>query len=180
MAASASSRVKPSTLPVTTTALPISVCGSVDTCTLPKSTPAFFSFVMMALFGFWLHQLIIDCAIEGPTPSMVLSCSSVAVTMLSRVPNVLANDSDAAGPKCLMPSAVSSLGSGFDFDFSSACNKLVALSSPKPSICSSCSCVRLYKSPTSATSCRSDNANTVFSPRPSMSMPPRDAKWMMR
>ena len=36
--------------------------------------------------------------------------------MRSSEPNVFASDSDAAGPKCLMPKAVNSFGSGFDLD----------------------------------------------------------------
>ena len=112
----------------------------------------------------------------SPRPSISLSCSDFAAMIASSEPKRLARDSDAAGPKFFMPRPTRSFASGLVFELLIAVNKLVALSSANPSSCSNFSIVSVYRSPISATKFLSDKANTVFSPRPSISIAPRDAK----
>ena len=55
----------------------------------------------------------IDAAITVPTPSTEDSSSLDAEAIASSVPKYDDNESAAAGPRCLIPTAVSNLGRGF-------------------------------------------------------------------
>ena len=70
MASSAPSRLKPSSVPVTTIDVPASVCGAVGSSTRPKSTPAARSFSMTARWPVVVEPRRAPTpAMVGPTPS---------------------------------------------------------------------------------------------------------------
>ena len=163
-------------MPVTTTALPTRFCGASLTATLPNSTPAARNFLIIAICDLSANQLAIFVAITSPTPSISLNCSGVASIIASSEPNRLDKDSAAAGPRFLIPRPTSNFANGRDFESAIAFNKFFALNSAKPSSCNNFSSVSEYKSPISETKFLSESAKTVFSPRPSISIAPRDAK----
>ena len=163
-------------MPVTTIALPTRFCGALLTVTLPKSTPAERNFLIIAMCDLSANHSVIFLAITSPTPSISLNCSDVASIIASSEPKRRANDSAAAGPRFFIPRPTSNFANGRDFESFIAFNKFFALSSAKPSSCSNFSRFNEYKSPISETKFLSDSAKTVFSPRPSISIAPRDAK----
>ena len=69
--------------------------------------------------------MAIDWAMIGPSPSTAASSSADAAITASSVPKWAASACAAAGPRCLMPSAVSSRGSGRWRDPSIAGEQLV-------------------------------------------------------
>ena len=176
--AAASSLDHPASVPVTTTALPARTCGPTSTGsgTTPKSTPAARSRSTNARLLSRPNQAAIDRAMIGPSPATPPSSSSDAAMIASSVPKWAASACAAAGPRCLIPRAVSRRGSGRWRDASMAPSSFSALIAANPSSVSSCSAVRPYRSAASLTSPVAVSWPTVRSPRPSMSMAPREAK----
>jgi hypothetical protein len=84
MAASASSRVKSSSVPVTTIDMPTRFCGRSDVSGPTKFTPAARNFSMTARFASSANHAATEPAMISPTPSTDASSSSVAASMRSR------------------------------------------------------------------------------------------------
>ena len=144
MASVAPSRLKPSSVPDTTTDLPASTwgpTGSTRSGGWPKSTPAARSFSMNSLLVSRSNHDRIDSAITPPTPGTAARSSAGAFITASSVPNWAARAVEAAGPRCFTPSAVSTLGSGRCRDPSIPASNLRALMAAKPSRVRSCSSV---------------------------------------
>jgi hypothetical protein len=118
----------------------------------------------------------IDSAMTPPTPGTAARSSAGAFITASSVPKCDARAVDADGPRFRMPSAVSTRGSGRVRDPSMPASSLRALIEANPSRVSSCSSVSEYRSAGSCTNPALINWPTVRSPRPSMSIAPRDAQ----
>lgn len=112
IASLAESREKSINEPVTTTVLPSSVCGSVLISTCSAPTPAAFhasNTVPRQSPGSLAdaNHVTTDSAISGPMPSICDSSSTLARSMASSDPNVLAITRAVGGPSRLMDRATS-------------------------------------------------------------------------
>ena len=71
---------------------------------------------MIAAFSAIANHDVMDAAITPPTPSTADNSSAVATAIASSEPNSEASDSAAAGPRFLIPRAVSNFGKGRERD----------------------------------------------------------------
>ncbi len=133
IAASTCSRVKPSSVPVTTTVRSARVCGTSSTSGPSRFTPAARSRSSTSRWASSANQAAAASAMVGPTPSTAASSSTGASSMRSRWPNAPARSCAPAGPRWRMLSPTSSRSSVRSFDASMARCRLAMEISPQPS-----------------------------------------------
>ena len=169
-------------VPVTTTVIPLSssaFSGDTGEEAARRLTSACLSLERSCWLCSWRNHSCIDTAMTGPSPSTVSKSSIVACSRPSRSVNDCATRSATVVPTCGMRKPKRSRPRGWVFDIWMAVFKLLIEVSPNPSNVATVSMSRVKMSATSEMSFLETNKSTVCSPKPSMSMAPRDTKWVI-
>ena len=187
MAAAASSRLNPSSDPVTTTDRPASGFGPVSGARSSAiRTPAACHFATMLRCQSTVNHSRTASAMVRPMPSTAASCSTDAEAMASIEPNSRARSCAAVGPTCRMDSATSTRHSGRVLAASRLSSSLCAFAVRPPPLRvkksdrSRSSAVSENRSPSSVTRPALSNATAALPPSTSMSKAPRPATWNSR